>query len=147
MSSSAEKEKARLDVIPRPSKRVDSHAARVKNARVRAPVRDPRTESDDDVLARGSRAGPARDAASCRRGGGGAPPLAGLAPPRDAHFDQQPRCPLQGAGQVRTRAATVPRSGFNKQVFVPLLAAIKDMYYERFRGRNSSDKGAAGSSS
>ena len=43
--------------------------------------------------------------------------------------------------------ATLVKVGFNKQVFVPLLAAIKDKYYERFRGRNSSNKGAAGSSS
>ena len=43
--------------------------------------------------------------------------------------------------------ATLVKVGFNKMAFVPLLAAIKDKYYEKFRGRNSSDKGAAGSSS
>ena len=43
--------------------------------------------------------------------------------------------------------AKLVKVGFNKKAFEPLLAAIKDKYYEKFRSKNSSDKGAAGSSS
>ena len=34
--------------------------------------------------------------------------------------------------------ATLVKVGFNKKAFVPLLSAIKDKYYEKFRGKTSS---------
>ena len=43
--------------------------------------------------------------------------------------------------------ATLVKVGFNKKTFELLLAAMKDKYYEKFRSKNISDKGAAGSSS
>lgn len=49
--------------------------------------------------------------------------------------------------KVAAHLATLVKVGFNKKAFEPLLAAIKDKYYEKFRSKNSSDKGAAGSSS
>ena len=55
------------------------------------------------------------------------------------------RWPHRGSPGVHlARGATLVKVGFNKEAFEPLLAAIKDKYYEKFRGKNSSEKGAAG---
>ena len=37
--------------------------------------------------------------------------------------------------------AMLVRVGFNKKVFKPLVKAIKDKYYEMFRGKNGPDEG------
>ena len=55
--------------------------------------------------------------------------------------------PFPPTEKVAAHLATLVKVGFNKKTFEPLLAAIKDKYYEKFRSKNSSDKGAAGSSS
>mmetsp|Transcript_27730 Transcript_27730/g.88936 ORF Transcript_27730/g.88936 Transcript_27730/m.88936 type:complete len:95 (+) Transcript_27730:409-693(+) len=65
-----------------------------------------------------------------------------------------PRCPGRTRARRRPRPAhlaVLVRIGFNKKAFEPAVAAIKEKYYELFRGKGGEHKegssGAAGAAS
>ena len=54
---------------------------------------------------------------------------------------------LSDSNLLPAHLATLVKVGFNKKAFKPMLAAIKDKYYEKFRNQKGSDQGAARCSS